>query len=67
MAAIGGKVCLDMGHLDRRAHEAKGKSTCCMDEFLRNVRAEETDRNTVFGERKGNFSISLRSDGLEFF
>jgi hypothetical protein len=49
---------LDMGHLDGRAHETKGKSARSMDEFLRNMGTEKTDRNTVLWERRGDLSIS---------
>ena len=66
MAAVGREMGLDMGHLDGRAHETKGKSAGSMDEFLRNMRAEKPDRNTVFWERREDFAISLRSDRLEF-
>jgi hypothetical protein len=56
-----------MGHFNGGAHETKGKSTRCMDELFRNIGAEKGDGNTVLGERRGNFSVSLRSDRLELF
>jgi hypothetical protein len=58
---------LDMGHLDGRAHETKRKSAGSMDEFFRNMGTEKTDRNLVLGEKRGDFSICLRSDCFEFF
>jgi hypothetical protein len=66
MAAVGGKMGLDMGHLNGGAHETEGKSTCCMDEFFGNMGTEKPDRNTVLREKRRDFSISLRSDRLEF-
>jgi hypothetical protein len=67
MATVGRKMGLNMGHLDGRAHETKGKSAGSVDEFLGNMGTEKPDRNTVLGERRGDFSISLRSDRFEFF
>jgi hypothetical protein len=43
MATIGGEVCLDIGHLDRRAHEPERKSPSRMKKFFRNIGAEKTD------------------------
>jgi hypothetical protein len=67
MAAVGRKMCLDMGHLDGRAHETKRKSTRCMDEFFGDVGAEKPDWNTVPEKRGGGFPISGRSNRFEFF
>jgi hypothetical protein len=67
MAAVRRKMGLDMGHLNGGVHETKGKSARSMDEFFRNMGTEKADRNTLPGERRGDFSISLRSDRLEFF
>jgi hypothetical protein len=67
MAAVGREMGLDMGHPDGCAHETKRKSAGSMDEFFWNMGTEKPDRNPVLGERRGDFSISLRSDRLEFF
>jgi hypothetical protein len=67
MATVRRKMGLDMGHLDGRAHETKRKSPRGMDELFRNIGTEKTDRNPVLGERRRDFSISLRNDCFEFF
>jgi len=41
MATVGGKMCLDMGHLDGCAHETKRKSPGSMNEFFRNKGTEK--------------------------
>jgi hypothetical protein len=51
MAAVGRKVCLDMGHLDGRAHDTKGESPCCVNEFFGNMGTEKTDWSTVFWKK----------------
>jgi hypothetical protein len=67
VAAVRRKMGLDMGHLNGGVHETKGKGARSMDEFFGNMGTEKPDRSTVLLERRGDFSISLRSDRLEFF
>jgi len=51
MAAVGRKVCPDTGHLEGRAHDTKGKSPRCVDEFFGNMGTEKPDWNTVFRKK----------------
>jgi hypothetical protein len=67
MAAMRGKMGLDVGHLERRSHETEGKGTASMDELLRGVGTEKTDWNTVCGKMGRYLPIACGSDRREFF
>jgi hypothetical protein len=67
MATVRRKMGLDMGHLDGRAHETKRKSPRGMDELFRNIGTEKTDGNLFLWKIREDFSISGRSDRLDFF
>jgi hypothetical protein len=67
MTTMRGKVGLDMRHRVGSACETKGESSRRMNEFFRNIRAEETDGDTFPGKGGGDLTMSPRSDYLEFF
>ena len=58
VAAIGRKVCLGVGYLPRRPHEAERQGARSMDKRLRNERAEESDGHTVLGQQGRNVTIT---------
>jgi hypothetical protein len=67
VTAIGRKVDLSMGDLDRGAHETKRMATCSMDKFFRDIGTEKPDGHAVLGKLRSNFFISQRGDGFELF
>jgi hypothetical protein len=67
MAAVGGKMRLDMGHLDGGAHETKRKSPGSMNEFFRNIRTEKTDWDTILRKKGDYLPVSTGRDRFEFF
>jgi hypothetical protein len=67
MAAIRGKVGLDVGQLAGRSHKTEGKSTRSMDELFRNIGTEKTDWNAVLWERESCLPVSPGGDCLKFF
>jgi hypothetical protein len=67
MAAVRGKMSLDMRHLDGCTHKTEGKSPCRMNEFFRNIGTEKTDWGTVLGEKGNYLPVSCGSDRCEFF
>jgi len=67
MATVGGKMCLDMGHLDGCAHETKRKSPGSMNEFFRNKGTEKTNGSTIPWKMGSYFRVPTGSDDLELF
>jgi hypothetical protein len=65
MAAVGGKMGLDMGHLDRGTHETKWKSPGSMNEFFWNKRTEKTNGSTILGKAGSYLRVPTGGDDLE--
>jgi len=67
MAAVRRKMGLHMGHLNGCAHEAERESTSRMNEFFGDVGAEKADSDTILGEMRSDFTVSLGGYGLDLF
>jgi hypothetical protein len=67
VTAIGRKVDLSMGDLDRGAHETKRMATCSMDKFFRNIGAEKPDGLPSLRKVGTDFSIPHGSNCFDLF
>src|SRR4030042_4101374 len=67
MTTVRRKMGLDMGHLDRCAHQAQWEKPGCMEKFIRDIKTEKANCLSVLWDMGGHFLVSQRSDCFDLF
>jgi hypothetical protein len=67
VTAIGRKMGLGMGYLDRGTHETKRMAACSMDKFFRNIGTEKPDWNSILGKLGSDFFVSQGGNRFDLF